>query len=269
MDKLTQLKEYIKTLGSAAIAFSGGVDSTFLLRAAHDAIGENAVAVTIRSGTFPKSEDNKAAQFCRDEGIRQIILEFDEMSVPGFRNNPPDRCYICKKAIFSAITETAAAYGITNVCEGSNMDDMGDYRPGMRAIAELGILSPLRHAGLTKAEIRAYSKKLGLKTYNAPSFACLATRFAYGEEITPERLAMVEKAEDLLSALGFSQYRVRVHGTLARIEINRNEFDKLLTAADRIYDAFKTIGFSYVSLDLKGYRTGSMNEVLRDSTFTP
>ena len=262
--KRKKLDEILKDLGSVAVAFSSGVDSTFLLKAAHDVLGDNAVALTLNTVSFPEREMKESEVFCKKEGIKQIMIEADAFSIPGFADNPPDRCYICKRALFSKMKETAAAMGITCVAEGSNLDDMGDYRPGMKAIAELGILSPLREAGMTKADIRALSKELELSTWDKPSFACLATRFVYGERITEEKLNMVEKAEQLLMNLGFGQFRVRIHGMIARIEIRPSEFEKLLSpdAASSINAEFRKLGFEYVTLDLGGYVMGSMNRPL-------
>ena len=263
-EKYDHLKQYLASLGSAAVAFSGGVDSTLLLRAAREALGEKVIAVTVSAGFVPGRELKEAQEFCTAEGIRQYVCNVDMSDIEGFSHNPPDRCYICKKQIFSRIMRIAAENGIEHVAEGSNMDDTGDYRPGMRAIAELGILSPLRACGLWKEDIRVLSHALGLPTWKKPSFACLASRFVYGEEITPEKLGMVEKAEQFLMDLGFTQFRVRIHGTLARIELLPAAFPQIMEESTRLQvcEALRSYGFSYVSLDLIGYRTGSMNETL-------
>ena len=236
-NKLAHLKEYIKELDSVAIAFSSGVDSTFLLKVAHEILGDNVMAITVQSGSFPKRELNEAIVFCKKEDIRHEVCQVDEI---------------------------AEKNEIAYVAEGSNMDDLGDYRPGLQAVAELGVKSPLREAGLTKAEIRELSKEMGLSTWEKPSFACLASRFVYGETISKEKLIMVENAEQLLLEHGFRQFRVRMHGRMARIEVLPEEFLKLLQEEVRedIVKQFKQFGFTYVTMDLTGYRMGSMNETL-------
>ena len=269
MDKYTVLREYIASLGSVAVAFSGGVDSTLLLRVAHDVLGDKAVAVTMVSSLFPHRELEEARAFCSALGAEQIILTVDELAIDGFRDNPPNRCYLCKRSLFTNLLETARKHGLSHVVEGSNVDDLGDYRPGLRAIEELGIKSPLRHAGLTKNEIRSLSRELGLSTWEKPTYACLASRFVYGERITPEKLIMVERAESFLIGLGFRQMRVRLHGTLARIEVLPEDFGKAVELRTQIYDELKGLGFSYVTLDLQGYRTGSMNDALRSQSTAP
>ena len=262
--KLEKLKEYIKSLKSVAVAFSNGVDSTFLLKTAHDVLGNKAVAVTIDLKSAPKYERGEAELFCKKEKIRQIIVKFDELSVNGFKQNPPNRCYLCKTAIFKKIRQISDELGLNEIVEGSNVDDDGDYRPGMKALSELGIKSPLRYAELTKEEIRLLSKEMGLPTWNKPSSACLSSRFVYGEEITEEKLNMVGEAENYLYGQGFKQCRCRIHGKIARLEILPEDFAKMLEEEirDKIYKKCKSLGFTYITLDLKGYRTGSMNETL-------
>lgn len=263
--KLSDLRKLLKSFGSAAIAFSGGVDSTFLLKVAHDELGENAAAVTVISPLIPKKEAIDAANFCKNENVRHFVLELDPLKIPGFKENPKNRCYICKKEIFSRIKELSKENGISTVCEGSNADDTGDYRPGMQAVSELGIKSPLLECGLTKNEIRILSKEMDLPCWNKPSAACLASRFVYGETITEKKLKMVENAECFLHEKGFLQLRVRIHGeNLARIEIEKNDFEKILAVKDEINSFFKELGFVYTTLDLIGFRSGSMNEVINE-----
>ena len=265
--KLKALKTYLKELGSVAVAYSSGVDSTFLLKTAHEVLGDKAVAITVQSSLFPKRELEEAIAFCEEGKIRHIIIELNELEDMEFTKNPINRCYLCKKKVFKMIKEAAIENGLQYVVEGSNMDDLNDYRPGMKAIVELEIKSPLRVAGLSKNEIRKLSQAAGLKTYCKPSFACLASRFVYGEAITEEKLLMVDQAEQLLLDLGFHQFRVRIHGTLARIEVLPEEFDKMMKVETRekIASAFRSYGFSYVTMDLTGYRMGSMNEVIQST----
>ena len=262
--KLERLRERLRVIGGAVVAFSSGVDSTFLLRVAHEELGDRVVAATARSHSFPNRELDEATAFCRAEGVRHVVIDSEELDIPGFAENPPDRCYHCKRELFSKLLAFARDNGLAAVLEGSNIDDDGDYRPGRRAIRELGIVSPLHEAGLTKTEIRALSRKMGLPTSDKPSFACLASRFPYGERITVRGLERVEKAEQWLldAGWGLTQLRVRSHGDLARIEVPPADIPRLAARASEIAAAFKDLGFAYVTLDLLGYRTGSMNEIL-------
>lgn len=264
-EKFEKLKNYLSSLESVVVAFSSGVDSTFLLKTAHDVLGDKVIAVTAESCSFPKRELNEAKLFCQKEGIKHIVVESEELEIDGFCKNPVNICYLCKKELFEKITEIAKENNIKNIVEGSNIDDNGDYRPGLQAVSELNIKSPLRYAELNKNEIRELSKKLELNTWDKQSFACLSSRFVYGEEITKEKLSMVDKAEQLLLDLGFHQLRVRIHGTIARIEVLPDEFPELIEEKNRlkIVTEFEKYGFTYISMDLKGYRTGSMNETLK------
>lgn len=264
MTKLDNLKNYLRGLNSAAVAFSGGVDSTFLLKIAHEVLGDKILALTAASEFVPQRELDAAKKFCADNNIRQIIFAADVLNIGDVKENPPDRCYLCKHALFENFLRLAGENNCAAVIEGSNVDDAGDYRPGMRALAELKIKSPLREVGLSKAEIREISRAMNLPTADKPSMACLASRFVYGEELTAEKLSRVEAAEDFLLDVGFNQLRVRVHGNLARIEILPADFPKFMELRGQIIDKFKSLGFAYVTLDLQGYRVGSMNETLKN-----
>lgn len=259
--KFNTLKELLHEYKRIAIAFSAGVDSTFLLKVARDTLGENAVAITTFLSSFPDRDRKEAANFCCENNIHQIVTEIDELSIDGFMENPKNRCYICKKTLFTNMVSVAAMHGFDLVVDGSNTDDDSDYRPGLRALCELGIKSPLKLAGLSKSDIRSLSKELGLNTADKPSFACLSTRIPYGEIITKEKLSIIEHGEQLLYDLGFEQFRVRLHGGIARIEIYPNDFPKILSEdiRNQIINTLSDLGVDYVTLDLKGFNSGSMN----------
>ena len=263
--KIEHLKSLLAHLTSAAVAFSSGVDSTFLLDVAHEVLGAKAVAFTASSPFVPQRDVDEAAVFCREKGIEHVVVPFDTLAIPGVAENPKDRCYLCKHALFSKMVELAQARGLAAVVDGSNLDDDGDYRPGRRALGELGIVSPLHEAGMTKADIRALSKERGLATWDKPSFACLASRFAYGETLTEDGLDRVNRAEEFLMAKGFRQLRVRVHedGTLARIELLPEDIGRFFATEglrEETEAKLRKLGFRYVSVDIRGFRSGSMNE---------
>lgn len=261
-EKYEKLRNIIKNLDKVAIAFSGGVDSTLLAKVCYDVLGENALAITAIAPIHPDREIKDAYKLSETIGIRFETIRFDESDIEEFKHNPWDRCYICKTKIFSKIKEIAKKMGINNVVDGSNSDDLKDYRPGLKALSELGVISPLKEAGMTKADIRQLSKELGLSTWDKPALACLATRIPYGEEITEEKLKMIEESESYLEKLGFKQFRLRYHGDLARIEVAPEERTKLFDLAlmDQISEELKKIGFTFVTMELSGYKTGSMNK---------
>jgi len=264
-EKYEKLKTRLAGLSAIAVAFSGGVDSTLLLLAAHEALGERCVAVTARSCNFPERELRDAVDFCTAHGIRHFIVDNDELSIAGYAENPPDRCYICKIALLNKFRAIADECGISDIAEGTNFDDNIDDRPGFRAVVEQGVLSPLRDAELSKPEIRELLGAFGLTdAAQKPSLACLSSRFPYGERITAEGLARVERAERILFGLGIRQLRVRHHGKIARIETDVDGFALLQdrNLRESLYAQFRELGFDYTTLDLLGYRTGSLSEVL-------
>ena len=261
-EKYRKLQDYFRSCGKVLIAFSGGVDSTFLLKTAHDVLGENAIAVTANSCFFPVREQGEAKGFCSEEGIRQIVLQYDVLHVDGIKENPADRCYLCKRALLQRVRDLADEMQIKVIAEGSNLDDAGDYRPGARAVAQLQIKSPLQELSFTKQEIRLLSRQLGLDTWEKPSYACLASRFVYGETITEEKLRMVDRAEQYLIDHGFRQMRVRIHGDMARIELLPEDMDRFFEKEMRenVLAELKNAGFSRVTVDLAGFQSGSMNQ---------
>lgn len=265
-EKYLKLKKYLADLGSAAVAFSGGVDSAFLLYAACDALGADKVlAITATAECMLSRESKEAEDFCREIGAAQEKVAIEQLTIEGFAENPENRCYICKYALFSELRKAATDGGYAALVDGTNMDDTGDFRPGMKALAELGIVSPLKDCGIYKKDIREMSKDLGLPTWDKPSFACLASRFPYGERITQQKLYIVEGAEEILRSLGFTQYRVRIHeagscGFIASVEVLPEEFDLFERSRDGIEERFMELGFARTDLDPEGYRTGSLNK---------
>ncbi len=265
-DKLVTLKDFISSFESMLIAYSGGVDSTFLAVVAHQILGERMLAVTAASETYPESEKDEAIEIAKKFGFRHIVAETSELNIKNFANNPPNRCYYCKKELFGKLKDIALDECFFVVAEGTTLDDEADFRPGKKAIAELGIISPLKDCGLSKDDIRQLSEKMGIPTAQKASFACLASRFPYGNKITADKLHAVGMAEKLLKEMGFKQFRVRHHGEIARIEVELSDLSLIIKDDNRekIITTFKYLGFKYISLDLEGYRTGSMNEVLED-----
>ena len=259
--KMEHLISIMKEYGSLLVAFSGGVDSTFLLSVARDVLKDKLVAVTSQSPVHPLKEHQAAADFAQNLGVDHLIIRSREMSQPDFLENTKDRCYICKKYLFEDLLKIASERGVEWVAHGANIDDLEDFRPGFAAADEMGIKAPLVDAGLTKGDIRALSKEMNLATWNKPPMACLATRIPYGTPITEKALNMVEQAETIILNLGFAACRVRLHGSVARIEVESGEIEKMLDPGKRsaIAEKLKTIGFSHISVDLEGYRQGSMN----------
>ncbi|ACL19441.1 ExsB family protein [Desulfitobacterium hafniense DCB-2] len=259
--KLNHLKQIIKEMEAVVVAFSGGVDSTFLLKVAHETLGDHCLAVIGASETMPSADYNNALQQAKEFGAKFLVIETEEMGKEEFVKNPQNRCFHCKNELFTKLLGIAQEKKINWVLDGSNADDLKDYRPGMQAARALGIRSPLQEAGLSKEEIRQLSKKMGLSTWDKPSSPCLSSRFPYGEEITIEKLRRVEQAEALLKELGFTNLRVRYHQDMARLEIPKKDFLKLMELDhDTIVKPLKELGFTYVTLDLEGFRSGSLNE---------
>ncbi|MFA5820034.1 MAG: ATP-dependent sacrificial sulfur transferase LarE [Bacteroidales bacterium] len=264
-EKLEILKARLEDYKSAVIAFSGGVDSTFLARVAKDVFGENLLLITATSSTYPFYELEEAKSLALLLGIKHKIIVSEEIDIPGYSDNPPDRCYYCKSELFGKIKYIASEEGYEAIFDGSNADDLKDFRPGMKAKQEKGVISPLAETGFTKADIRYFSGKFNLPTATKQSYACLASRFPYGEKITKVKLDRLAIAEFEVRNLGFSQFRIRSHENLARFEFIPSEMDKAWGIKDKLAEICHRSGFNYITIDLKGYRTGSMNEVLSDS----
>lgn len=261
--KYALLKDNLAELGSAVIAFSGGVDSTFLLLTARDVLGaDKIVALTATSPTYPSHEFNESVRLAKQLGVNQVVVDSNELEIPGFADNPPQRCYHCKKELFDICLGKAKDLGYREVLDGSNLDDLDDYRPGRQAATELKVRSPLLEAGLTKDDIRELSRENGLPTADKQPFACLASRFPYGTRITAERLQQIDRCESFMREKGFHTFRVRYHGETARIEVALDEIPRIIddNMRNELLSEFKAAGFTYIALDLQGYRTGSMNE---------
>ena len=258
----TRLVDYLRALGPSAVAFSGGVDSSLLVALAREAYGEEALALTVAAPQMARWEIEEARQLAGSLGVRHRVVEMPLL--PAIRDNPPERCYLCKRALFRELRSLAAVAGLAGLLDGTNRDDLGDHRPGLRALRELGISSPLAACGLTKADVRALSRRLGLPTWDKPAYACLLTRLPHGTPVTEEILRRIEAAERLFIELGYPGVRVRTHGDLARIEIDPAEHPRLLGEAGAIAARLQDLGYRHVTLDLLGYRTGSMNAVATD-----
>jgi len=261
--KYEKLKEILANAGSLAVAYSGGTDSTLVLKVAHDALGDKVVAITAVSASLPDADRVEAEEIARQIGAKHMLIESEETSNSEYLANTPNRCFFCKKETYGKLSAYARQYGFQTIVDGTNADDIGDYRPGRQAAHDFNVRSPLLEAGFTKDEIRQLARKLGLQNWNKPAAACLSSRIPYGTVITLEALSQVERAEVLLRGLGLRQLRVRHHGQVARIEAEPDDFQILLNHRDQIVTGLKTIGYAYVALDLSGFRSGSMNDVIR------
>jgi uncharacterized protein len=265
LSKLDRLKNILSEMGKVLVAFSGGVDSSFLLKVARDVLGENVFAIIASSETYPEKEREEAIRLAKKLNVRFEVIQTKELENPDFFHNTPERCYFCKMELFTYLKKIADAQGIPYILDGSNYEDTSDFRPGVKAASELGVRSPLKEGGLVKNEIRQLSRLLDLPTWNKPSMACLSSRFPYYTEIEPASLKQVARAEEYLKRLGFTQVRVRHHGQIARVEVEPSEFQKIIDTKTRkeMIEYFKKLGYIYITLDLAGFRSGSMNEPLR------
>jgi uncharacterized protein len=264
VEKLNRLRSLLEPMKSAIVAFSGGVDSSFLLKVTHQVLGDNVLALTTTSPTMPREDLESARALVALIGARHMLVESNELVIPGYAANPTNRCYLCKSNLYTICEERARQLGVEHILDGLNLDDLGDYRPGIRAAEQRRVRHPLVEAGLRKAEIRELSRSLALPTWDRPASPCLSSRFPYGTKITAEALAKVEEGERLLRCLGFKVARVRYHDDVARLELERDEMGRIIEPelADLVFREFRRIGFRFVALDLKGFRSGSLNEGL-------
>ncbi|MFQ5963755.1 MAG: ATP-dependent sacrificial sulfur transferase LarE [Candidatus Scalinduaceae bacterium] len=263
-EKLSKVREIVKDMKSVVVAFSGGVDSTLVAKVCYEVLKDNSLAVTARSETYPDFEFEESKKLAKEIGINHLVINTSELAIEGFASNPPNRCYYCKTELFEKLKDIAKQHGFLHVADGANLDDMEDYRPGLEASKKLKVRSPLKEAGMTKNDVREASKMLNLPTWDKPAYACMSSRFPYGQSITMEKLKMVSAAEEYLRSLGLKQFRVRHHETIARIEVLPEDMHFVLKPSIRgeLINKFKEIGFIYVTVDLAGFRSGSMNEVL-------
>lgn len=259
------LHQFLESLGSAIVAFSGGVDSAYVAYAAGQMLGDRALAVTADSPSYPAAHKHDALKFVEQFGLRHLLINTEEMNDPHYQSNPANRCYYCKTELYTKLQQLARERGFAAICDGVNVDDLGDFRPGRQAAKEAGVRSPLVECGITKAEVRELSRRAGLPTWDKPASACLSSRIPYGMEVTVEKLKIIERGEDILRSLGFKIFRVRHHGDIVRLEFGHEELPRAMTMnmAERLTREFKALGFKYVTLDLEGYRTGALNEALR------